>query len=328
MVSALLCAALALQTPLSVDTFLRDRLGLSERDARGVAEGAVVVKKLDGATDEEIALAGVVRLRLPAKQVVDRFRDLTTAPRSRGAIQGKRFSMPPVARDLATFAVPSQDRALLRSGRVGKCVLKLPSSVIDSLRRIDWRDAAADSLAATLWRAWLLDYVRDYRARGNAALVVYGDAETPLPLHTGFHALLDESPYLFAYVPALHHYLDEFPARSLPGAEDALYWSTEDAGLRPTTTVTHATVYRPDAGTGIDALIAIKLIYASHYFHAGLSLVTVIDDPSPDGSGAYVISLERSLFDTRLGGVVRRTAESKLRDDLRSRLEAMRRLAP
>ena len=323
--TTLLSLTLALQTPLQVDAFLRERLGFSGRDIRDVAMGAAVVKKLDAATDEEIALTGVVRLRMSANQVIDRFRDLTTVPRSRTVMQGRRFSMPPVAGDLASFGVPTQDRGLLRSCRVGNCVLKLPSSVIDSLRRIDWRGAAADSLAAALWRDWLLDYVRAYLARGNAALVVYGDAEIPLPLHTGFHALLEKSPYLLAYVPAFHHYLDEFPARSLSGAEDAVYWFTEDVGLRPTTTLTHATVYRPDASAGIDALIAIKLIYASHYFHAGLSLVSVIDDTSQDDPGAYVISLERSLFDTTLGGLVRRNAEAKLRDDLWRRLEAMRR---
>jgi hypothetical protein len=328
MMSTLLCVALALQLPLRVDTFVRVRLGFSERDVRDAASGAAVVKTLVGTTEEEIALAGVVRLRGSATQVVDRFADLTRAPRSRAALQGRRFSVPPMASDVATFVVPPPDRALLRSCRVGKCVLKLPSSVIDSLRAIDWRAAAADSLAAEQWRGWLLDYVRAYLGRGNAALVVYGDTETPLPLHTGFHALLEESPYLFAYVPEFHHYLDEFPAKNLPGGDDAMYWSTEDVGLRPITTLTHATVYRPDSSTGIDALIAIKLIYASHYFHAGLSLIMVIDDSSSDGAGAYVISLERSLFDTRLGGLVRRNAEAKLRDDLRSRLEAMRRQRP
>lgn len=319
---ALLGLAFALQLPVRVETFLRDTVDFSGRDLRDMAEGAALVKKVEGRTDEEIALIGVVRVPMPASRVVDRLRDLTTVPRSRAAMQAGRFSVPPVSSDLATFVVPPEDLSLLRSCRPGKCVIKLPSSLIDSLSRIDWQAAAADTLATAIWRRWLLDYVRDYRQRGN-------DAETPLALHTGFHELLGESPYLFAFVPALHHYLDEFPARPLPGAEDALYWwSTENVGLRPITTLSHATVNRPDSGTGVHALVAIKLIYASHYFHAGLSVIAVIDDPSRDGAGAYVISLERSLFDKRLGGLVRRSAESRLQADLRGRLEAMRRQTP
>ena len=317
--TTLLSVSLA-QAPPRVDGFLRQKLGFSEGDVREVTKGAGVVKKLDGATDEEIALVGVVRLPVSARSATERFSDPTAWRRS--VSQGGRFSTSPVAGDLANFGVPSGDRALLRSCRVGKCVLKLPSSVIDSLGRVDWRTPTADTLAATLWRSWLLDYVRGYVSRGNAALVVYGDRETPLPLHTGFHALLQESPYLFAYVPALHHYLNEFPARALPGAEDALYWSTEDVGLRPITTVTHATVYRPDSAAGVAALIALKQIYASHYFHATLTLISVIDDPTPEGPGAYVICLERFLFDKRLGGLIRRNAEGRLRSELQARLGA------
>lgn len=320
--TTLLSVTLALQAPPRIDAFLRQRLGFSEGDAREVTTGAGVVKKLDGASDEEIALVGVVRLPVSARSATERFSNPRGGRRS--VSQGGRFSTSPVAVDLATFRVPPGDRALLRSCRVGKCVLKLPSSVIDSLGRVDWRTPTADTLAAALWRSWLLDYVRGYVARGNAALVVYGDRETPLPLHTGFHALLQESPYLFAYVPAFHHYLDEFPARTLPGAEDALYWSTEDVGLRPITTVTHATVYRPDSAAGVAALIALKQIYASHYFHAALTLISVIDDPTPEGPGAYVIYLERLLFDKKVGGFIRRNAEGRLRDDLQARLRAIR----
>lgn len=320
--TTLLSVTLALQAPPRVDAFLRQRLGFSEGDAREVTKGAVVVKKLDGATDEEIALVGVVRLPVSARSATERFSGPTAARRR--VSQGGRFSTPPAAGDLATFRVPSGDRDLLRSCRVGKCVLKLPSSVIDSLRLIDWRTSTADTRAATLWRSWLLDYLRGYVARGNAALVVYGDRETPLPLHTGFHSLLQKSPYLFAYVPVFHHYLDEFPARALPGAKDALYWSTEDVGLRPITTVTHATVYRPDSAAGVAALIALKQIYASHYFHATLTLISIIDDPTPEGPGVYVIYLERLLFDKKLGGFIRRNAEGRLRDDLQARLRAIR----
>lgn len=313
----LLSVTLAAQAPPQVDAFLRKELGFSERNVRAVTKGAIVVKKLDGATGEEIALVGVVRLPVSAKAATEQFGNPTTWRRN--VSQKGRFSTPPAAGDLATFRVPPDDRGLFRSCQVGKCVLKLPVSLIDSLRRVDRRSPAADTLAAALWRSWLLDYVRGYLARGNAALVVYGDQEAPLALHTGFHELLGRSPYLFAYIPAFHHYLEEFPGRALPGAEDALYWFTEDPGLRPVTALTHVTVYRPDSA-GVSGMIAFKQIYASHYFHAALTHVSVIEDPTPQGPGAYVVYLERMLFDKKLGGFIRRQVEARLLDDLRARL--------
>lgn len=320
--TTLFSLAVAVQGPSRVEAFLRERLKFSDREVRTVLEGAPVVKKLEGATGEEIALVGAVRLAVPAESAIARF----SKPGGRQAriIQGGEFSPSPAASDLVTFRVPPGDRALLRSCRIGKCVLKLPSSAIDSLGRIDWRTPAADSLAAAVWRDWLIQYVRGYLERGNAALVVYGDRETPLPLHTGFHALLQGSPYLFAALPALHHYLDEFPARTLRGGEDALYWSTADVGLRPITTVTHATVYRPAAATAVAGVIALKQIYASHYFHAALTLISVVADSTSAGPGAYVIYLERLLFDKKLGGLVRREAERRLREDLEARLRTRR----
>ena len=143
-IATLLSVTLALQAPPRIAAFLRQRLGFSEGDVREVTKGAGVVKKLDGASDEEIALVGVVRLPVSARSATERFSDPTVWRRS--VSQGGRFSPSPAAGDLAAFRVPPGDRALLRSCRVGKCVLKLPSSVIDSLGRVDWRTPTADTV--------------------------------------------------------------------------------------------------------------------------------------------------------------------------------------
>lgn len=319
--TSLLWATLTAQAQPPLDAFLRQQLGFSEANLQAIMNGSVVVKKLGGATNEEIALVGVVRLAVTAEVATAQFSDPTTW---RNVSQKSRFSTPPAVGDLATFQVPREDRDLFRSCRVGKCVIKLPAIVIDSLQRVDRRSEASDTIFGAVWRNWLLDYVRGYLVRGNAGLVVYADQDEPLELHTGFHALLGSSPYLFAYLPAFHHYLEEFPARVLPGVEDALYWFTEDPGLRPITTVTHVTVYRPDSA-GVAALIALKQIYASHYFHAALTLVSVVDDPNNQGPGVYIIYLERLLFDKKLGGLIRRRAEASLLDDLKAGLTARQR---
>ena len=321
----LLIAALQVLVPL--DQFLRERLGFSDQQRTEIAAGRVLTRVLTTTNDEEIAIVGVVRLPVSTDSAVGRVWDTRRLARRRETMQFGRFGAPPAAADVARFQLPDADRQPLRECRSGRCALKLPAGVIERVRAIDWRAPNAASAATAVLRNWLLEYVRGYVAVGNDALVVYGDAETPLPLHTGFHALLAESPYVFDDVPAFHHYLDEFPRRALPGVEDVLYWSSEDIGLRPLTTLTHASLYRSPPG-GAAALIARKQIYASHYFHAALSLVTIVDDPrGAAGPAAYVIEVQRFLFDTRLGGLVRRRAQGRLGDDLRSRLAALARPA-
>lgn len=327
---ALLVAVVALQAPPpGLDSLLRQGLGFAERDVAQVVAGGVVTRTLDRASGEEVALVGVTRVRLSARAFVERFRRVETFLPRRELVQVGRFGTPPTAGDLAPFRVPAADREPLRTCRPGKCVLKLPAAVTGRLQAIDWNAPGADSAAADAWRGWLLDYARGYVARGNAALVVYDDAQRPLPLHTGFHELLAESAPLLAGAPGFHHYLDEFPSAPRPagGVEDVLYWSTEDAGLRPVTGLTHASVLRtPPPAAGPGALIALKQIYASHYFHAALTVIALVDDPrSPGDPGAYVVYVERSLFDTPLGGLLRRRVEGRLRGGLQSRLEAMRR---
>ena len=232
--------------------------------------------------------------------------------------------------DLARFELPAGDLEPLRACAVGDCKLKLPRDAIARLRALG-PNASADQVTA-LVRAWLLEYAREYSARGNAALVVYDDARRPLALHEGFHALLAQPPSLAASVPKFHHHLDEFPARPLAGGEDRLYWSVEEFGLRPLTTITHAVIYAVPAGRAPRVLVALKQVYASHYFHAGLATLALFEAPtdspaSGGGSGSYLVWVERSLFDTDLGGFTRRRVVGRLEETLAARLCALQRLA-
>ena len=323
---SVIAVALVLQVPAPLEAYMRQQLAFSERDVRAVSNGMALVKKLKSSNREEIALAGVVRIAAPAGAAAERFFDLTRSAARGRTTQFGQFSDPPRASDLAGFSVPQEDVGLLRSCRTGKCGLKLPAPLIDSVRTLDWRLASAKTNASGIWQRWLLTYVQGYLARGNNALVSYADRGTPLPLHTGFHTIIQPTPYMYAPVPEFHHYLDEFPARRLPGARDAIYWWTETIpGLRPVTSVTHATLYRPPPQSGVAAIVALKQIFASHYFHAALAYATIVEAGPGAGDSVYVIYYQRLLFDTDLGGLIRRTAESKLESEVRSRLTAVQR---
>lgn len=311
--------------------YLRDRLGFSGGELGRIERGEVVTRDFTGATAEEVALVGVVLLPLSPIEFARRFRALGPEVRGPRATQFGAFSTRPVPEDLGRFVLPLGDLEPLRACAVGDCKLKLPRDAITRLRALG-PNASAGQVTA-LVRAWLVEYAREYSKRGNAALVVYDDARRPLALHEGFHALLAEPPSLAESAPELHHYLDEFPARPLVGVEDRLYWSVEEFGLRPLTTITHAAIdARPEAARGAPrVLIALKQVYASHYFHAGLSTLMLFEAPAVGGetgggasSGSYLIWLDRSLFDTDLGGFTRRRVVDRLEANLAARLGALR----
>ena len=83
------------------------------------------------------------------------------------------------------------------------------------------------------------------------------------------------------------------------------------------------TVYQPEKIGG--TLISEKQIYSSHYFWARLILSRLVEIPEKSGGpGLYALSLERALFDDKLGSIKRGMLSSKAIKNLRSRLEKLR----
>lgn len=322
--TALILAAISTQAPSQeLSTFLRDRLGFSGSDVSRVERGEVVTRKLDVNGNKEVTVVGVVRIDATAERFLERFRDIESFARTRELTQIRRFGTPPGPEDLAALRLSDDDYDAMRDCRSRDCDVKLSAARIAELRAMDWEAPEHEDRLEELARSWLLEYVRGYLGRGNEALVLYDDRDQPQSLHEGFHALLAESPYVYEYVPELHHYLDEYPNVELPGAEDFLYWAVEDVGLKPITSVTHATIYQRPSGQSPGTLVALKQIYASHYFHAALKLLALVE--GADSDGFYLVYLDRSLFDTKIGWLQRGTVEGRLRENLESRLEAIRR---
>lgn len=112
----------------------------------------------------------------------------------------------------------------------------------------------------------VLDVVRAYQANGDAALAPFVDSEEPSSVAEQFRILLTNGHPLPLPVPELMAYLETYPRSRPAGADDFLYWSIVDFGLRPTLRVNQAIVYplanRP---SGLSHVIAIKQNSASHY---------------------------------------------------------------
>jgi hypothetical protein len=166
----------------------------------------------------------------------------------------------------------------------------------------------------------LVDYTSAYIKGGTAQMPTYVDKEQPLDSAAEFRKILDSSPYLIEYVPALHRYAAEYPSGTPAGAEDFFYWSKDEYAPRPTISVFHVVIWNdPERDLTV---VASKRIYASHYFRAGVEMLAVV--AAPDG-GLDLLDLYRARIDPPKGmlsgkimGKVRGAIEHAVSENLKA----------
>jgi hypothetical protein len=226
-------------------------MGFSELDLRKIEQGKVLTKALDSEAKNEVAIFGVILIEVPTGFFLEKFRDIEQFKKNEKVLEIGRFSEPPTRSDLNDFTLEPGDLRDIRKCRVGKCKIKLPAEVIERFqRKIDWSAPGHSFLVTTLAKEMLIEYVTSYLKGGNTALTVYHDQKIPVSLEEQFRELLQESPYLLDDVPEFHEYLERFPEVELSGVEDFVYWSKEDIGLKPVTTLTHVSIYQRDPQSG------------------------------------------------------------------------------
>jgi hypothetical protein len=327
-------AALLTATPPgpAVDHLLGEKLKFSAADLRALDAGSAVIKILDTPVREELAFVAAVYVDAPAERFVERFRDIVRFERGPGIPQIARFSSPPRLEDLASLTLPRTDFTTLPRCRPGDCDMKLSAAAMRRFRdEVDWSSKEAPRQADEIAREMIFDLVRAYQSEGNAALGHYEDGDEPLPVAEQFRALLASRDPLPDPVPELLAYLDDYPHGRLAGAEDFFYWTVVDFGLKPTLRVNHVTIYplgESPPPSGVRYAIAIKQLYAAHYFHTTLELRFLVDDDRRSGQGASLISITRSRNDGMTGfkGLfLRPIIRSRSRDAVRSYLDQVKR---
>lgn len=307
------------ERPASLTRFLEQSIGLDAAQLAAVERGEPVTKVLEARDRRDVALFGIITTPLAREAWAQGMRDfpasLSTPNRTRFGI----FSNPATAGDVADVTINSRDVAEMKDCKPGNCVVKLPATDMQRIRaQMNWSAPPADLQAqlAAYARRRLVEYVTDYRTRGDSAMAVYDDrGNLNVRSSEAFAAQLAESPYVYQNVPSLQEYLSTYPRGSLPGgAAEILYWS-EDAlpRLRPILSVTHLVVYTPPELPGL-TLVAAKQIYANHYFEAALDLTAAVDR----NPGIYLLVLRRYRFDNLPGGIlnIRGRAINALRDQL------------
>jgi hypothetical protein len=316
------------------DDFFARAVHLDAKGIASIARGEAVGKVLPTGDDRDVAVFGAVTIDVPRSFFVGRRIDYPRALTSATRAMAHLFSDPPSESDVQSIDVTDDDLKDLVACRPGACNFKLPATAMDRARQsIDASARDARARATAFVRQQMLAYVADYRARGNAAMLVYDDLG-------GVHgsdaltAMLRDSSLEFRVLPELGRFLTSYPHDTVRAAKQAMFWSVDRLPhARPVLRITHEVVFTP-AEYPTMTVIADKQIYANHYFEAGLESLSAIDRPSAaDASGSHAITLiavRRYRFDhLPKGGLlnIRGRVVDGLRDNVVADLARMKREA-
>jgi hypothetical protein len=315
----------------TLDEFLSRGIQLDARELAALARGETVAKMLPTVDTRDIAVFGAVQIDVPRSFFIDRQRDLPRALRTPTRTQVQIFSSPAVPADVQALDVTGDDVKELRSCRPGDCSFKLPSTDMDRVRSTIGSGQDARARVASYARQRFVEYVTDYRRRGNEAMVVFDDRGT-VRSSDALAAMLRDSSYVFATVPSLGQHLMDYPRSTLNGATEAIFWSRDELPhLRPVLRITHETIYSPPERPEL-TVVAAKQIYADHYFEAGLEVLAAVDRTTPgvaaESRGMTLVAIRRYRFDHMpSGGLlnIRGRVANGLRDNVLTDLKRLER---
>jgi hypothetical protein len=296
--------------------FLRQQMGLSDDQIAMIAHGTAVVRVLPTDTPNEIFVFGAVFVNAAPEEYaklafnVDRLRKL---PNYMGI---GRVGSSPALSDLGGFTLEPDDIRDLKDCRPGKCGVQLPVEAMrDFQREVNWSGADVAVQVNDKVRRMAVDFLRRYQKGGNSVLGTYGDQEFPFDVRAQLQSWLGRSEVLTARVPELKRYLLEYPNGTPTDVESSFYWEKVNFGLKPTLRLNHAITYRSGGPGGSAHVVAVKQLYASHYFQLALDVTACVTDSRGAGDkGFYLINLRGSTqqgLTGFTGSLLRRTVVSK-----------------
>jgi predicted RNase H-like nuclease len=313
------------QTSHEPETFFKQSIGLHDDQIADIQQGKPVTKVLSTKTPSEVAVFGAVYIHASVEDYLKAVQNINSLRGSPNYLGIQLFSTPPKISDLQGFILEEDDIKDLKNCKPGKCELQLPAeSMEDFKKQVNWSGPDVAAQVNSLAQKMALDALVRYQKEGNSALGSYYDKEHPVHVIEQFESLLRGAPSLSHYLPDLERYLLDYPHTQLPNAESSFYWERVKFGLKPTLRINQMVVYRGSGPSGPIDSVAIKQLYASHYFQTALDLSVCAQDTSqPDEKGFYLITVKGSRqagLTGPKGSIIRRNAVSKSRSSLASSL--------
>ncbi len=320
MVCALVCSVAGVangQTTVGeLQKALNSQGGFSETDFAALQQGQSVVKLAPVQDKREVAVAGLVSLRATAEEFLQSYRESLTKSSNAAVLEIGSFGAVPALTDLQNLTLEAKDIEDLKECAVGECQIKLSAAMIEHFaREVNWQAPDYTQQATQLFRTMLFEYVSDYRARGDAALINYRDKDNEVRLAEEHLALTKASGYLNDILRARGSSAEFKPV------EELIVWSKIKFGLKPVIAVNHVTIYKREQDLGPRVLAVSKQIYANHYFNASLALTSFVTLPGPT---SYLVYENRSRADGLEGAfskLKRSVIEKKAVEGLKGILE-------
>ena len=313
------CAAATVQaqtSPAELQQLLQQKAAFAANDFAALQQGETIVKPAPVQDKHEVALSGLVSVRASADEFLRSYRESLTQRSNAAVVELGSFSSAPELSDLQTLTLDADDIEALKECAVGNCRIKLSAAMIERFtHEVNWQAADYAQQATQLFRSILVDYVRDYRTRGDAALIEYNDKPDEVRLADEERAVSSVPGYLNDILSTASDKSDLQPI------EELLVWSKMKFGLKPVITINHVTIYKSDRELGPQVLAVSKQIYASHYFNSSLALTAFVTVAGPASYLVYENRSRADAFDGPFSKIKRNLVQSKAVAGLKGVLE-------
>ena len=297
--------------PPRLESYMTGSVKLTALERQRLLRGEAVTKLLDADENKEVAILGAVWINAPMRRYLQAVTDIESFETGAGFKVTKKISTPPKLEDFRALRIPVEDMQDLRRCRVGSCEVKVAESALKRFQsEINWNAPNATAAAAALIQRLAYEYAASYLKGGDAELAVYRDNARPTFVAQEFREMTAAMPELSMHMPNTRRYLLGFPRVSMPEFTSFLYWQETEFGLKPVIRINHVVIRE----TADDAVVASKMIYASHYFWTGIELRALVPDPSR-GNGFWFVTVNRSRSDG-LSGFTGRLIRGRVRNEV------------
>jgi hypothetical protein len=308
--------------------FFREYAELKDDQVKEIRNGKAFAKIMESRTPDEVFVFGSVYVQSTPEKYLKLASDINDLGKLPSYLAIRKFSDPPQLSDLDGFTLEADDIKQLKDCKPGKCDVQLPTDAMDEFKQsVNWSAPDAANQANQLAQKLAFEAIQRYTQGGSAALGTYMDKKHPAVVGETFASLLSRSKALPAYLPELHRYLLEYPQAQPENIQSEFYWEKVNFGLKPTLRIVQAIVYRDSGSTEPAYALAVKQLYASHYFETALDLTICVPDHENPGRGFYLITLKGSQqagLTGFKGGIVRKVAVDKTRSALERSLAAIK----
>lgn len=312
-----------------LDVFLRENINLKPEQIELVHHGKALATVLDSSTPDEVFVFGAIYIQATPASYLRFANNLDELRKLPSYLAVRQFSDPPRLSDLDGFTIEADDLKELRHCKPGHCEVQLPAMAIEQFREsIDWSSADAEGQANRLAQQMTLQALLAYQKGGNTALGIYRDKDHPAGVAETFQTLLQRLKALPVYLPDLNGLLLDYPAVNPPNAPSTFYWEKVNFGLKPTLRLVQQVIYRGGTSESPVHAVALKQLFASHYFQGALDLTVCARDAArPNERGFYLITVKASRqagLTGFKGGIVRKVAVGRTRSSLEHSLTVIK----